>query len=273
MIDQSEPLERLRAANPVPVPNLSSATSPAALDLFRRIVAEEAAGPGAPPAGPARPARPSRRRARRLVPAVLLTVVAGAVAYAVGGGDVSKPHNVACYQRADLSARTEVVRVDARGPAAACADLWARGVFGDSTVPALAECALPSGSAGVFPSSRGADECRRLGLTALPSATTVPALPPPAPGSSVAAPPADVNAAFLAFRDAVLPQFLDAHCVDPAAAQDIVRRELDRAGLGDWTIRDGQGVGDGFSAERPCATLGFRPDEHQILLVPAPPRR
>ena len=271
MIDQSEPLERLRAANPVlasersPVP---AASSPDAVALFRRIVGEETAGAPARPLGRTRAAR----RARPLVPAVLVALVTGTVAYGLTGGRVSKPQTAACFQRADLTSRTEVVRVDARGPAAACADLWARGVFGGAAVPTLAECALPSGTVGVFPTTGGPGGCGRLGLGA-PTPAGTGAAPEPTPTSSVATAPTDVNVAFLAFRDAVLPRFLDEPCVAPDAALDLVRRELDRAGLGDWTVRTGQGVGDGFSPDRPCATLAFRPAEHQVVLVPSPPRR
>jgi hypothetical protein len=71
----------------------------------------------------------------------------------------------------------------------------------------------------------------------------------------------------------VTAQFLDSPCVEPAAANAIVRRELDRAGLADWTIRGGEGLsGDGFSAQRPCATLSVRAENKEVVLVPAPRR-
>jgi hypothetical protein len=59
--------------------------------------------------------------------------------------------------------------------------------------------------------------------------------------------------------------------MDPGTGAAVVRRELERVGLGDWTVLGGSG--DGFSAERPCATLAFHPEERTIRLVPAPPRR
>jgi hypothetical protein len=279
VIDHSEPLERLRAANPVPAPDPAAVTTPAAVALLHRIVTEE-------PARPVVAARPwlRRRRLRLLVPALVLTGAAGAVGYALVNNGVSSPQTVACYQSADLHARTQVVVGDARGPAANCADLWTNGAFGPPSVPPLVVCALPSGMAGVFPDADGTDVCARLGLAPVPAPGPAPT-PVPVPGSAPSSPavpgsaptstptPADENARFLAFRDAVLPQFLDAACVDPATAQAVVRRELDRAGLADWAIRTGQGVGDGFSADRPCATLAFRPTERAVLLVPAPPRR
>jgi hypothetical protein len=281
VIDHSEPLARLRAANPVPTPDPAAVTTPAAVALLQRIVTEE---PGAPVVGAGR--WPRRRRLRLLVPALVLTGAAGAVGYALVNNGVSSPQTVACYQTADLHARTQVVAGDARGPATACADLWTSGAFGPPSVPPLVVCALPSGMAGVFPDADGTDVCARLGLAPVPAPAPSPTpAPEPVPGSAPSSPslpgppptstpaPADENARFLAFRDAVLPQFLDAACVDPATARAVVRRELDRAGLADWAVRTGQGVGDGFSADRPCATLAFRPTERAVLLVPAPPRR
>ncbi len=94
---------------------------------------------------------------------------------------------------------------------------------------------------------------------------------PPPPGSST--PSADAGARILTFRDAAFPQFLDSPCVEPRDAAVIVRRELDRAGLTDWTIRGAPGLaGDGFSAQRPCATLSVRPEIREVILVPSPRR-
>ncbi len=251
MIPRSDPLERLRAANPFPA-SAATLVRPDPV-LFRQIVTGEPLGTvAAPPRG-------RRRRARRLVPAVVLTtMLGGAVAYGLLRDEVSKPHTVACYERADLEANTVVVSVREGGAAAACADMWRRGLLGSGgTVPALAECVLESGVAGVFPTTTGQDVCTTLTLSPVPS--TEP--PPPSPGQG------DVNTRFLAFRDAVLPQFLDTPCVEPAAGAAMVRRELDRAGLGDWTVRS-----DGFSPARPCATLSFLPESRAVVLVPAPPR-
>ncbi|MFN2502873.1 MAG: hypothetical protein ABR540_01320, partial [Acidimicrobiales bacterium] len=115
----------------------------------------------------------------------------------------------------------------------------------------------------------GPDLCARLNL---PPVT--PTTPPPTSGSAPTSPPAsDLNARVLAFRDAVAGPFLESPCVEPPAAASMVRRELDRAGLADWTIRGGEGAsGDGFSAQRPCATLSLRPENREVVLVPAPRR-
>lgn len=129
-------------------------------------------------------------------------------------GDVTKPDEVACYDRADPESPAGVAPLDARGPIAVCADLWRKGALG-----------------------------------------------------------ADPSARIVAFREAVALPFLDSPCVTPRDAAVIVRRELDRAGLTDWTIRGGDGLpGDGFSAQRPCATLAVRPELREVLLVATPQR-
>ena len=231
--------------------------------LFRKIVEGETTGRAAPAPVPA------RRRARRLAPGlVVISLLGGAAAYALLSGGVSKPHTVACFDRLDLSARAEVVTVDDRGPLAACAELWRAGVLGPAgDVPQLTECVLGSGAVGVFPSTSGPDACAQLVLAPVPSTA-----PPPVPGS-LSRTQGDVTARFLAFRDAVLPQFLATACMDPRVGAGIVRRELVAAGLADWTVRGGEGVaGDGFSVDRPCATLAFHPESREIVLVPGTPR-
>ncbi len=258
MINFSDPLDRLRAVNPVPADQLARLRSDPL--LFRRITSDPAGAPAR------RPALAPRRRGRRLVPAILLTsLVGGAAAYGLLRGDVTKPLRVACYERADERSNTAVAIVDERGPIAACADLWRDGAFGSGVeVPALVQCVLNSGVAGVFPTAPGEDICTRLNLA--PAAATPPTIAPPPAG--------DLNARLQQFRDAVFAQLLDTPCVEPRVAAATVRRELDRAGLSDWTVRGGDGrAGDGFSADRPCATLSLRPETKEVLLVPAPPRR
>lgn len=255
MIETSDPLARLRAANPVPVAQVAL-LEPDPI-LFRRITTGDTdVSLGA--------ARRRQRPARRLVPALIVTsLLGGAVAYAALRGEVTKPATAACFERADLAAATSAARVGDDGAIEACADLWRRGAFGSvSEVPPLTQCTLPSGLVGVFPVVAGADTCAVVELPSTPSSTSPPG---PAPDSPA---PADVNARILAFRDATVPQFVGAACVAPDAGVAIVRRELDRAGLAGWTI-----VAEGFSAERPCATLSIQTEARQVILVPAPPRR
>lgn len=259
MIDTNDPLERLRAANPVP---------PAAVVLLRPdpVLFDRITSTPRPPVT----ARPRRRRTRRLVPALVVTsLLSGAVAYSLLRGEVSNPETVACFETADLAAATDVAVVEAAGPIEACAGLWRRGVFGaDKQVPPLVACVLPAGVAGVFPATAGTDVCTALNLVPI-TPTQPPAPPTTVPGPAPAPPPAaDLNTRIVNFRDAVLGQFIDAPCLAPATAEGIVRRALDREGLGDWTI-----VSTGYTAERPCATLSLRPEQRQVVLVPGTPRR
>lgn len=263
MIDTTDPLERLRAVNPVP-PAEAGLLRPDPV-LFERITS-------APSVARLDPLRRGRG-GRRLVPALVVTsLLGGAVAYGLTRGDVSRPETVACFERADLSSTTAASRVEAAGPIEACAEVWRRGTFGAGReVPPLVACVLPTGVAGVFPATAGADVC-----TALDLAPITPPAPAPAPAPATTMPrptpapePApDLNTAILGFRDAVLGQFLESPCMAPATGVEIVRRELDRAGLRDWTV-----VSGGFTADRPCATLSLRTEERQVLLVPGTPRR
>jgi hypothetical protein len=260
MIDTSDPLERLRAANPVPPAEVARLRPDPA--LFGRITA-------------ARPVpdahRPRRRRAWRLVPALVVTsLVGGAAAYGWLRGDVSRPETVACFEAADPASATEVAGVEAAGPVEACAALWRRGAFGGGTeVPPLVACVLPTGVAGVFPATAGADVCTALNLVPItPTQPAPPATAGPGPVPTAPAPAADLNTRIVSFRDAVLGQFVDAGCMPPATGEEIVRRELDRAGLEDWTV-----LSTGYTAERPCATLFLHPDQRQVVLVPGTARR
>jgi len=260
MIEMSDPLERLRAVNPIPAAEVALLTPDPV--LFERITSVSPV-----PADPLR----HRRRGRRLVPALVVTsLLGGAVAYGLLRGDVSRPETVLCFEGPDLTAAADAVRVEAAGPIEACAGLWRRGVFGEvSEVPPLVGCVLPSGVAGVFPATAGTDVCTALNLVPAgsvpPATTTTTGAPAPAPAP---APAADLNTRILMFRDAVLGQFLDTPCMAPATGTDIVRRELGRAGLGDWTVISGE-----FSAERPCASLSLRTEERQVVLIPTTPRR
>jgi len=256
MIDLTDPLDRLRAANPVLLTD--PALAPPDPLLLHRITT------GAVGLRP----HPPRRRRGRLVPALAATsLLGGAAAYALLRGEVTQPQNVACYESADLRADTAVVSVYEEGAVAACAELWRRGVIGAGReVPPLVACVLGSGVAGVFPTTPGQDVCSGLDLPPV-APTTVP--PPIGPGATSS----DPNARVLAFRDAVSAQFVDSPCMDPADGNAIVRRELDRAGLTDWTIRVGRGVsGEGFSAQRPCASLLLLAEDKEVVLVASPRR-
>lgn len=269
-----DPVARLAAVNPVAGDLLvREHESETARALFAAIVATPPRT-GRPPA-PARRAGGSPRWRLRLVPlAVAASLAIGCAAWAILATRVSKPQTVACYEQADLHARTAVVS-GGTDAVAACSRLWADTGFGSGPVPAMVACVLPSGVEGVFPVTSTGDVCQALGLAPAPApAPSAPTTAPgsPEPGTPPPGPPPDEASRFLAFRDAVLAQTLGRGCIDPARAEVIVRTELDRAGLGAWTIRTGPGAaGEGFSAARPCAGLAFHPEQREIVLVPSPP--
>ena len=270
-------LERLRACNPVPAGRLDDLVwTDNAQARFHRIVATPAPMPvrarGRLAPAPAVPGAGHRRRVPRIA------VLAGAVslsvavaAYALVTRPSSKPQNVACFAAADLTANTAVVGVDARGPVAACAGLWAKGPLGPlpRPLPPLRACLLESGVVGVFPEAAGRDVCLDLGLAAASS----PAPPTTEAAGTRLAPddPIVDHTRFFAFRDAVLSRFVGQDCMGAVAAEAVVREELDRAGLDGWTVTTGVGAdGAGFSAERPCASLNFHPEIWSVDLVPVP---
>jgi len=255
MTGESDPLARLRAANPVHAEHLPHvAESARARALFEEITHMETLLSTETEIHRAIPPIASRRR-RMLVFLALATLpLGGAAAYALVTRTATTTHSVACYQAADLQASTAVVAGDGREPVDVCTEAWNRGVFGVSPAPALQACVLKSGVAAVFPSTPGGDVCARLRLATLSAGR---------PG------PADKS--FLSFKNAVIERFANDRCVDPGRGAAVVRQELDRAGLGSWTVGVGEGVhGEGFSAERPCAGLAFDQAKQQVVLVPQP---
>jgi hypothetical protein len=201
----------------------------------------------------------------------MATTSMAVAAYALVGRQPSKPQNVACFAAADLQAETAVVGAGPGGPVATCARLRDRGYVGGATSQTLRACVLDSGAVGVFPEASGRDVCLDLGLASVSPPTGggrgEPSRPPIGTDDAVAD-----AARFTAFRDAVLPRLLDQGCVGAGAAEAIVREELGRAGLEGWTVVAGVGEdGLGFSAERPCASLNFKPEVRTIELAPVPP--
>ena len=270
-----DPLERLRVLNPVSADELDALVwAEPAQACFRRIVAGEiptAQGrPGrlrAPlPAGPGRPRRALRVAVLAVVGSMSL-VVAG---YALVGRQPSKPQTVACFAAADLQAETAVVGTGEGGPVATCARLRERGYPGGAKPSASRACVLESGAVGVFPEATGRDVCLDLGLATVSApggGRDNPSRPSIEPGA-----PEVAAARFTAFRDAVLPRLVGQGCVGAGPAEMIVREELVRAGLEGWTVVSGVGEdGLGFSTERPCASLNFKPEVRTVELAPVPP--
>ena len=273
-----DPLERLRVLNPVSADELDALVwAEPAQACFRRIVAGEIptvqGRPGrlrAPlPAGPVGASGPRRALRVAVLAAVASTslVVAG---YALVGRQPSKPQTVACFAAADLRAETAVVGSGPGGPVATCARLRDRGFLGADTTSTLRACVLESGAVGVFPEATGRDVCLDLGLASVSTPAGGGRESPSRP-SIEADDPAVAAARFTAFRDAVLPRLVDQGCVGAGPAEAIVREELGRAGLQGWTVVIGVGEdGLGFSAERSCASLNFKPEVRTVELAPVP---
>ncbi len=194
----------------------------------------------------------ARKRRRRLshvlVPAVLLALAATGFTTYVLTREPTQLESVGCYTRADLEANVSVVAADGRDPVAICAEVL-RTTIGP-TAGGLEACVLEGGAVGVFPG--GPRTCSRLGLAEVPDSYSV------------------ESKRFARLREAILAR-LDASgpCVGEAKARSIVRRELDAQGYRDWEIEVGPGVGgEGFSEERPCASVAFDGEKKVVVLVP-----
>ena len=259
-----DPLERLRVLNPVSAADLDELVwaDPAQASL-RQIVAGETpprVRPGRPAVSPAAGAGRPRRALRVAVLAGFASASLAVAGYALVGRQPSKPHTVACFAAADLQADTVVVGVDADGPVATCARRRDGGL-GAPNAP-LRACVLESGAVGVFPEAAERDVCVDLGLASVSA---------PVPTAGRPTNPPDESARFMVFRDAVLPRLVGQGCIGAGPAEAIVREELGRAGLEGWTVVTGVGDdGLGFSAERPCASLNFRPEVRTVELAPVP---
>jgi hypothetical protein len=265
-----DPLELLRALNPIPAGQLDDlARSPAAQTLFVRIVASDPVTHRTVIRFPPRPApvRPHRRRRAARWVAVLATLSVGVAGYALVARNPPEALAPACFAAADLEADAAVVKAGRGGPVAACAEAWASGVFGAPAPAGLRACVLEPGAVGVFPEAPGADVCLALGLAAAPGTDGVPPSGPAPDALPGTDDPAVDDERFVAFRDAVVARFLGQGCLGAEPAGAIVRQELDRAGLQGWTV---EAPGSGFSDERPCASLSFRPEQGMVVLVALP---
>jgi hypothetical protein len=253
MTEDIDPIEALRAANPVDSHKLADPSgSASARALFEEITmspltiaptsitADESDGS----------ARPHRRvRSVVLIPVIAVVAVGlAAFAWVIAPSPVTKPTTVGCYAADNLNANTVVID-GGSDPIGACSALWAKGQLGAPSQPLLAACVLPSGSLGVFPSSSGETVCSQMSL-ATPTQ--------PYPNSE--------SQAFESFKSAVVADFMATSCMSPAQAQATVTRDLDGHGLSTWTTSTGT-----FTADRPCAGLAFNTDQHQVLLVPQTP--
>lgn len=247
MSGQTDPFDLLRAANPVDPTTLPGPDAPEAQAQLERIFAQ--------PRHERRALRGlrsrrllSRPRLPYLIPVVAaLMIGAGAAAWALTRTG-SNPLTIGCYAAPSLTAHTAVIGASGRSPVEACRALWQQGALGPIPPGQLQACILPSGAIGVFPNRNGGDVCQHLALTPFPSTQ-----PPSA-------------AAVIELKDKLVDTVLAAGCLNEHRAEAIVQKELDRLNLHGWTVR----ATGSFTAARPCATLGFDPEQHAVLLIPAP---
>jgi hypothetical protein len=183
---------------------------------------------------------------------VPLAAAAAAGAWALTHG-ATKQLTVGCYASANLGGRTLIVGATGGSPIAACKALWRKGDFGSSGSPRLQACVLPSGAVGVFPSPNDR-ACERLKLT--PVTTGAP--PVPRRRGSV-----------VALKDVLTKRFLASPCIDKEKAISTIRAEIRKQRLDDWGVT----VTTRFSAERPCASLGFDEEQRVVRIVPVPRQR
>ncbi len=190
--------------------------------------------------------RPSRRRRRLLIfLAPALAVLAG-VAYAtIRSTTETAAHGIACVTNMkDDSAH--IVGSDGREPAEVCGALWATGTIdGVARTPDLIACGtwvFPTNDAGI---------CERKGL---PAST-----PRNYRGEAKR---------FAAFQDAIVSRFTE-RCLGETEARNVIAAQLIKSGYVGWNITTGEGEhGEGFSSQRPCASLAIDAREKTVVVVP-----
>jgi len=132
-----------------------------------------------------------------------------------------------------------------------CATLWADGTITNPTVapagqvPPLLGCVNDAGTLIVFPTD---DQglCERLGMANY-------------------APLSD-GGGIVDVENRLVEQINPQTCPSFDDAQQLIEHALAAAGIDDWTIAVSQPPTD----QRPCPSLSFRSDLHQIVIVPVP---
>jgi hypothetical protein len=236
MMERFDPFAVLRDLNPVDLDDVGdAASSPEARATLEQILA-----------GTRRPKlRVFHSAAKRMFVLVALAFICAVAAVALALTQGAAQHlTVGCYQTASLEAKTVVIATRGGSVVETCRQLWRQQRLGGPVPVRLQACRLPSGAIGVFPSLEGR-ACADLNLSALRDDE-------PATGSTAQ------------LREALVDVFLARGCISQKHAGQLVRDELRRQGIADWTVADGAA----FTSERPCASLGFDEPHRVVLLVP-----
>lgn len=236
--DDQDPIEQLRAINPVPDPGtLPGPDSLRAQTLLKRIVAEP-------------PAQGGRRRRRWLppmsvlIPGMILVGGTAAAAWVLRVPDTTI--RVGCYAEASLDADVIVVR-SGDDPVSACRKLWQDGTLGGptETTPPLSACTAPSGALVVLPAigcdDPAADEFTEAGLA--PERQTP-----------------DVRRVV----DELVEATRDVPCADPRSTLATWREIVNASTLQGWSVT-------GDPDQTGCATLSVNEPAREFQLVVVQP--
>ena len=187
--------------------------------------------------------RPSRRRLAIIASAVVIATLATAAFASLRSQPVTNPVAVVCYATADVVDGDRVGLGSELDPIEACRAVWRDGdLKTDGSVPPLVGCVNAAGAAAVFPGE--GDVCERLGLPTLEEGLS------------------DEQVSIIEMQDSLIDTFLD-RCFTEDAAVAEARRQLEAAGLEDWTAQ----VAEAFPDDGPCAGVGVDPDQEIVILV------
>jgi hypothetical protein len=156
---------------------------------------------------------------------------------------VSDPTATSCYATAAITG--DLVGLDTSDdPVEACRQLWIDGILGNGDVPPLTGCVNEAGAAVVVPGEGAV--CNRVGLAELEPGLT-----------------AEQQAA-VTVNDTLIDLF-GTECFDQATAVEEVERQLDAAGLDEWTAD----APEDFDPATPCAGPGIDAASKRIFVIGA----
>lgn len=186
--------------------------------------------------------RPTRRRLAVATGVVMTAALATAAFTFLRSEPVTNPTAVSCYSTADLGG--DIVGLGSSAdPIEACRAVWREGdLRTDGTVPPLVGCVNAAGAAAVFPGE--GDVCERLGLPNLEAGLT------------------DEQVAIIELQETLIDTFLD-RCFTEDEAVAEARRQLDAAGLDNWTAEPAEAFPVGLS----CAGVGVDPNNELVIVV------